>query len=1063
MNTTHILANFLGQGAHETATGLSEIYGGSDPVSYFAYQAGGTGYLNPVKGLGNITPAEAANYRGRGFLQLTGYNNYSYATWGYKDRKVVGGAYVSVGEKQTGPTKVSLNQWLGTEAKSSATSSSDPDGRVTVSGHVQPNWWVRVEIPKAGSMSGEFVDVQADASGNYVATSQSAHAAGTVNVTSVKYNLLKQYDLVSNPANPEFATLVGAWFWRFKDGQNHDLNKTPEFNPATQKINPGELGGNANPQLQQRFASVTSGVKKLAAGNSYGNIRYLLGDVGVSTKIKAGYNNQFGFSVGKRTALVLERRLESPIPTVAQNQPLADDSMVSMIQLGWSNLSSPAVAWGQEERQYLSDAVQDSIATQQEVDMLLASPDISSPADIAFQVQSAQVGNAHSSTSRASKEVVPAIGMCGVITSNNGIGPGLGWPLNYFPALLTQFPKGWAEQYLGRFVQDSPQKDWFDNVFLKGVTIDIVRQPKHGQLKLTNQDVLPAYVPGTGYKGKDLIEYIARAVGPDGRQLAVKVINYINVVPDADPYAESYEAKFRKFCKTAFWKISSGDASGVNSAVQIQWLDEPSFGSGLDLAGVIAEATKSIQGFVPLSEGVVGATHGQGFGASITLSAGAAGYGWYLDATPLDNTDDFLPTADSTVWRAKAGSAADGKMDLLSVLLHEYGHSLGQDHTGDSSDFMAATLQPGERRLPTADELAWMAQRVAELKAQQDAAGQSSEGTNGSGNLPANPTRPQPAYPAWGTLGMASRLSRRSPIRSASGTDPLLDASSSAAKANATQFATGVNATLTNGDFAQSGIPNGAGWMTQGDVRFTTDGAVLGEAGASQARLLQSFALGANDRLLSFTVAGPGLAANASGPNDAFEVALLDADSGLPVAGRVTLAGWDLPLRLLHWTLVGAVAVAALSTLVFGAAHQPAGYVALAAVLLRLAWSALGSRHARLQTFLRSPRATWAYARAVLQRRAPRYLGHNPLGGWMTVALMATVAGLALTGWLYTSDWLWGDATVEAWHRGLAWTLLVLVVLHIAGVLFTSWRHQENLVGAMISGEKREPGEGDID
>ena len=93
---------------------------------------------------------------------------------------------------------------------------------------------------------------------------------------------------------------------------------------------------------------------------------------------------------------------------------------------------------------------------------------------------------------------------------------------------------------------------------------------------------------------------------------------------------------------------------------------------------------------------------------------------------------------------------------------------------------------------------------------------------------------------------------------------------------------------------------------------------------------------------------------------------------------------------------------------------------------------------------------------------SPRHEGHNPLGGWMIVALLATVAGLALSGWLYTSDAFWGDATVEAWHRGLAWTLLVLVLLHLAGVVHASRRHRENLVRAMLSGDKRESAPGDV-
>ena len=171
---------------------------------------------------------------------------------------------------------------------------------------------------------------------------------------------------------------------------------------------------------------------------------------------------------------------------------------------------------------------------------------------------------------------------------------------------------------------------------------------------------------------------------------------------------------------------------------------------------------------------------------------------------------------------------------------------------------------------------------------------------------------------------------------------------------------------------------------------------------------------------------------------------------------------WDRVVRLAHWTLVASVALAWLSTIAALAAigrwHQPVGYLALAAVLLRALWGIAGpNRYARFAQFVRAPRATWAYARDLLAHREPRYLGHNPLGAWMIVALMACVIGLALTGWLYTTDRFWGDETVETVHEVLAWTLLALAALHIAGVAYTSFRQRENLVRAMFDGTKAAP------
>ena len=176
---------------------------------------------------------------------------------------------------------------------------------------------------------------------------------------------------------------------------------------------------------------------------------------------------------------------------------------------------------------------------------------------------------------------------------------------------------------------------------------------------------------------------------------------------------------------------------------------------------------------------------------------------------------------------------------------------------------------------------------------------------------------------------------------------------------------------------------------------------------------------------------------------------------------------WDVPVRLLHWTLAGAVVTAWVSghwaPTEFDAVHHTAGYAALAAVALRLIWGGAGSRHARLGNFVRRPRDVLAYAAQLRAGREPRYLGHNPLGGWMAVALWACAAGLAITGWLYTTEWLWGYAWLEQLHAAMGWAIAALVGAHLAGVLTTSWRHRENLVAAMFSGTKRAPEGTDVD
>jgi cytochrome b len=178
-------------------------------------------------------------------------------------------------------------------------------------------------------------------------------------------------------------------------------------------------------------------------------------------------------------------------------------------------------------------------------------------------------------------------------------------------------------------------------------------------------------------------------------------------------------------------------------------------------------------------------------------------------------------------------------------------------------------------------------------------------------------------------------------------------------------------------------------------------------------------------------------------------------------AGRVQV--WDAPVRWLHWLLVAVVATSWCTTLAMTHLHRAAGYAAVATVLARLAWGFIGNRHARFRTFVRGPAPTIRYAADLLARREPRYLGHNPLGAWMVVALLACVLALGLTGWLYTrTDRFWGDPSMEQLHTALAWLLLALGVLHVTGVAFTSARHHENLLRAMVDGSKAPPRKGDI-
>ncbi|QDU13974.1 Pectinesterase [Gimesia maris] len=87
---------------------------------------------------------------------------------------------------------------------------------------------------------------------------------------------------------------------------------------------------------------------------------------------------------------------------------------------------------------------------------------------------------------------------------------------------------------------------------------------------------------------------------------------------------------------------------------------------------------------------------------TILIDVNAAGYGWFVDDTPFDNSEFSLDASGELI--AGTGSAAYGQMDLLTVMLHEMGHTLGYDHDDDGDSLMSDALDASERHLPEIDD-----------------------------------------------------------------------------------------------------------------------------------------------------------------------------------------------------------------------------------------------------------------------------------------------------------------------------------------------------------------------
>lgn len=206
-----------------------------------------------------------------------------------------------------------------------------------------------------------------------------------------------------------------------------------------------------------------------------------------------------------------------------------------------------------------------------------------------------------------------------------------------------------------------------------------------------------------------------------------------------------------------------------------------------------------------------------------------------------------------------------------------------------------------------------------------------------------------------------------------------------------------------------------------------------------------------------------------------------------------TVRVWDIAVRLFHWSLVVFFTVAYLTGEEESLIHVYSGYAVLGLILFRILWGFIGTRYARFSDFLYSPRKVADYIKSLPGRKPQRYIGHTPPGGWMILALLGSllitsVTGLKVYG-LEGQGPLAGEpqsitfvstaradsddrgqqgydkggeneSAEELWeelHEFFANLTLLLVFVHIAGVVVSSRLHRENLVKAMITGDKEAP------
>ena len=196
---------------------------------------------------------------------------------------------------------------------------------------------------------------------------------------------------------------------------------------------------------------------------------------------------------------------------------------------------------------------------------------------------------------------------------------------------------------------------------------------------------------------------------------------------------------------------------------------------------------------------------------------------------------------------------------------------------------------------------------------------------------------------------------------------------------------------------------------------------------------------------------------------------------------------WDLLIRIFHWSLVIGFSIAYLTGEEESNLHIYSGYTVLGLIIFRILWGFIGTRYARFSDFVYSPKAVSRYVKSLVGQKPKHYLGHNPAGGWMVIAMLVTLFVVSFSGLkLYAveeglgplagslpavtlvspayadddggeEEEGKGEKEEEFWeeiHEASANFMLFLIFLHIAGVVVSGRLHRENLIKAMITGRK---------
>ncbi len=204
------------------------------------------------------------------------------------------------------------------------------------------------------------------------------------------------------------------------------------------------------------------------------------------------------------------------------------------------------------------------------------------------------------------------------------------------------------------------------------------------------------------------------------------------------------------------------------------------------------------------------------------------------------------------------------------------------------------------------------------------------------------------------------------------------------------------------------------------------------------------------------------------------------ADSQQPGATIQDMQVWDIGVRLFHWGLVALVIAAVVTVKIGGNAipyHSYCGYGILTLVLFRIMWGFAGGTNARFFSFITGPGKVIAYFKTMLKRdhgaEPGSTHGHNPMGALSVLAMLAALLFQAVSGLFVNDDilfegplyaWVGKDLSdkITGWHKFNEKIIILLVVTHVAAILFYLFYKKDNLISPMVTGVKKMTGKAPV-